>query len=283
MTDPTAQLRELAKQTSGPIGSTLLTIETPALRDLASSLQIGQRDLQIAALEASIVPERYRRNLGTVGLDGQLALLRSTVGIVGVGGLGGWVAEGLARMGVGHLILIDSDTFEDNNLNRQLFCTEATLGLPKVEAARRRIEQVNSATRVVAHQTRVAHPDQMAALLRGSAVIVDALDSLPTRIELQRAAALLDVPLVHGAIAGYVGQVMTIYPGDPGLVGLYGSGPVPEHGIEEQWGNPSATPMMIAAWQIHEVVKVITARGQTLRRRMLFMDAETGSVDSLEI
>ena len=124
---------------------------------------------------------------------------------------------------------------------------------------------------------------QMVQLLRGADVLVDALDALPVRLALQRAAQKLDVPLGHGAIAGYVGQVMTILPGDWGLQGLYGSGEIPERGIEVQWGNPAATPMMVAAWQIQEVVKLLAGRGEPLRDRLLFMDSEAATVDILQM
>jgi len=148
--------------------------------------------------------------------------------------------------------------------------------------ARQRVAEINSAVDVVAHTLRVDE-EQMVRLLQGSNVLVDALDALPTRLELQRAARRLGVPMVHGAIAGYVGQVMTILPEDAGLFGLYGSEHVPEHGIEAQWGNPAATPMMVAAWQVQEVVKLLTGRGEPLRHRLLFMDGEIGAVDLLQV
>jgi molybdopterin/thiamine biosynthesis adenylyltransferase len=249
---------------------------------VAREAALSVRDVEIAAVQAHILPERYQRSLGTVGWEGQLALLRAMVGIVGAGGLGGWIIEGLARMGVGRLIVIDGDVVEESNLNRQALATERNLGQPKAHAARERVAEVNAAVEVIAHCLRVDEP-QMVQLLRGADVLVDALDALPTRLALQRAASALGRPLVHGAIAGFVGQVMTILPGDPGLTGIYGEGQVPEHGMETQWGNPAATPMMVAAWQVQEVVKLLTARGEPLRRRMLFMDSEGGSIDVLQV
>jgi molybdopterin/thiamine biosynthesis adenylyltransferase len=252
------------------------------MREVASEMGLSRREVEIAAMREHLLPTRYARNLGTVGWEGQIALLQSTVGIVGAGGLGGWVIEGLARMGVGRLIIIDGDVFEENNLNRQAFCVERNLGHSKVKAARQRVAEVNAAVEVVTHQARVDEP-QMVELLRGADVLVDALDALPTRLALQRAARELSVPLVHGAIAGFVGQVMTILPDDPGLLGLYGRDRVPEHGIEALWGNPAATPMMVAAWQIQEVVKLLTDRGEPLRHRMVFMDSEIGAIDILQV
>jgi len=277
------RLRALAVETTDARGEQFWVISSARIGEAAGKMGLSRREAEIAALRERVLPGRYVRSLGTVGWEGQIALLQSTVGIVGAGGLGGWIIEGLARMGVGRLIIVDSDVYEENNLNRQAFCMEGNLGQPKVEAARQRVAEVNAAVEVVTHQVRVDEPQEMVELLRGADVLVDALDALPTRLALQQAARELSVPLVHGAIAGYVGQVMTIFPDDPGLLGLYGEGPVPEHGIEVQWGNPAATPMMVAAWQIQEVIKLLTGRGELLRRRMLFMDSEIGAIDILQV
>ena len=110
-------------------------------------------------------------------------------------------------------------------------------------------------------------------LLAGVDVVVDALDRLPIRLTLQCTAARLDLPMVHGAIAGTMGQVMTILPGDPGLRALYGEGPVPDQGAEAELGTPAPSPMMVAAWQVHETVKLLVGKGELLRGRMLLMDA----------
>ena len=277
------RLRAVAVEREDAQGEKYWVTLSSAVQEIATEMALPRRDVEIAALRARVLPERYARSLGSVGWKGQIALLQSIVGIVGVGGLGGWIVEGLARMGVGRMILIDNDVFEENNLNRQAFCREANMGQPKVEAARQRVAEVNGAVEVETHQVRVTSPTMMVELLRGADVLVDALDALPTRLALQRAAQQLAVPLVHGAIAGYVGQVMTIFPEDRGLTALYGEGPVPERGIEVQWGNPAATPMMIAAWQIQEVVKLVAGRGEPLRHRMLFMDSEIAAINILEI
>ena len=98
------------------------------VRELASETACSIRDVELAALRGGIAPWRYVRNLGTIGLDGQAKLLQSAVSVVGLGGLGGYVTEALARMGVGRLVLIDGDVFEEHNLNRQLLSGESVLG-----------------------------------------------------------------------------------------------------------------------------------------------------------
>ena len=277
------RLQELAGEDTEVCKERCRVIDLASLNQFAAEYGLTRRQAEIAALRERVLPARYMRNLGTVGFDGQIALLEATVGVVGAGGLGGWIIEGLARMGVGRLFVVDSDVFGENNLNRQAICREDNLGQPKVEAAKQRVAAVNAAVEVIAHQVRLNGPQMMAKLLSGCDVLVDALDSLATRLDLQRAARELQVPLVHGAIAGYVGQVMTIFPDDDGLLGLYGEREVPQHGIEVQWGNPAATPMMVASWQIAEVVKLLARRGEPLRCRMLFMDSEGGTVDLLQV
>jgi len=241
------------------------------------------REVELAALESGVVPARYGRNMGTIGPEGQAALLRATVGVVGLGGLGGYVVEVLARMGVGTLILIDDDVFEDHNLNRQLLGTLRTLGIEKAQAACQRVAQVNAAVEPICHALRLTE-DNLPELLGRADVVVDALDRLPMRLVLQDGLRELGIPLVHGSIAGFLGQVTTIFPEDPGLHALYGDGEgLPEQGLESDLGTPAATPMAVAAWEAQEVVKLITGRGELLRNRLLVLDMESGSTRVLQL
>lgn len=253
-------------------------ISLEQVKSLSRESDCALKEVELAALEARVLPRRYLRNLGTVGWDGQARLLRSTVAVVGLGGLGGYVVEALARIGVGRLVLIDGDAFVEHNLNRQMFATEANLGLSKVEAAGLRVAAINSAVEVVSHAVE-ATAENLPWLLDGSDVVVDALDRLPTRIMLQEATQKQDIPLVHGAIGGMIGQVMTIFPGDEGLYALYGRGEVPEQGIEVELGCPTATPMMVASWQAQEVMKILVGIGEPLRHRLLLIDAGSGTID----
>lgn len=249
---------------------------------IADELGLSRLQVEIAAVGRHILPERYLRSLGTVGWDGQKKLLEATVAIIGAGGLGGWIIEGLARMGVGSLRIVDGDVFEENNLNRQALCTERSLGESKTGNALRRVAEINGAVEMHIHQT-WAKRENLPELLATATVVVDALDTLPARLLLQDVSQNLGIPLVHGAIGGYIGQVMTIFPEDTGLHALYGRGPVPERGLETQWGNPAATPMMTAAWQIQETVKIITGQGSLLRNRLLLMDAQAGECQLLRL
>jgi molybdopterin/thiamine biosynthesis adenylyltransferase len=175
-------------------------------------------------------------------------------------------------MGVGCLILIDGDCFEEHNLNRQLLSREGNLGLKKIRAAYQRVADVNGAVKTICHGEFLTQ-DNLPRLLRDADVVVDALDRLPTRLVLQDGAQELGIPMVHGSIGGFLGQVMTVFPGDPGLHALYGDGDaLPERGLEVELGTPAATPMAVAAWEAQEVIKILTGRGDLLRGQLLLLD-----------
>ena len=113
---------------------------------------------------------------------------------------------------------------------------------------------------------------------------MDGLDSLPTRLLVAKACNELKIPFVHGAIAGFSGQVMTIYPDDKGLPAVYG----PDmdraaYGLETLTGNPPATAAIIAAWEVQEAVKIITGVGRPIRDRLLFLDFAEGSFEEIPL
>jgi molybdopterin/thiamine biosynthesis adenylyltransferase len=257
-------------------------IDLASLERIAQEHGLARRETEAALLEMGILPRRYLRNWGTLGLDGQRALFRSCVAVIGLGGLGGYVVECLARLGVGRLVLVDGDVFLDHNLNRQVLSCEGNLGRAKAEVAAERVGAINPAVEVVAY-AEYATRESLPGMLSGTDVVIDALDRLPTRLVLQDAAARLGVPMVHGAIAGMMGQVMTILPGDGGLRLLYGEGELPEQGAEAQLGTPAPTPMMIAALQVQEAVKLLTGQGELLRRRTMFVDGLCAEIRILRL
>ena len=165
--------------------------------------------------------QRYARNASSISEAETEQLRNKRVAVVGLGGLGGYVTELLARVGVGAILGFDDDTVSESNLNRQLFATEEGVGRPKAEEAARRIAAVNSQTAFTAHRVRVTEENAVSCL-RGCDAVVDCCDSIETRLVLERAAETLGVPLVHGAIAGWYGQVGVCFPGDRLLSACYG-------------------------------------------------------------
>ena len=219
------------------------------------------------AIEAGLFPVRYRRNRQTLSSADQLVLLRSRVAVVGCGGLGGYAIEELARLGVGSLTVIDPDVFEEHNLNRQILASAEVLGLPKAEVAARRVADVNPAVTVVplvAAFSKTEAPGQIG----GVDVVVDALDDIQARLELAEACEDLSLPLVHGSIAGWYGQVTTQMPGTKTLSNMYGRCRE-AIGIERELGNPSFTPAVVASLQAAEACKVLLGKGRPLVGRVL--------------
>jgi len=280
--DSTSSTPSLARavEARAEVSGELRVLSLGAEREVALAHGISRRAVQVAALDLGILPSRYLRNLGTVGLGGQRRLLLARVVVVGAGGLGGYVVEGLARMGIGRIHVVDGDVFQDHNLNRQLLCTEEDIGRSKAEVARERVARVNGAVEVVPHVC-FLEDGNADDLLFDADVAVDALDSVPTRLLLQEAAARRGIPLVHGAIAGYFAQVTTVLPGDLGLLRLYRRD-APPRGVETKLGNPAATPMLCAGLEVHEAVKCLLGAGTLLRDRLLVVDAVEGAAEVVE-
>ena len=255
-----------------------------AVQEIGASCSLSVKEVEIAALEAAVIPQRYARSLGSVGGPaGQIQLLRSRVAVLGLGGLGGLVAELLARMGVGTLVLVDGDCFSDSNLNRQIMATEAALGVQKATAAAARIAEVNTSVDSVIFP-QFATPGNLEGMLGGCDVAVDCLDNISSRFMLEECCRNLEIPFVHGAIAQFYGQVAVIYPGDPGLEAIYGPRDgAKERGIETELGNPATTPALVASLQAQEALKILLKKGQLLRECLLFIDTLQGSFETIQL
>jgi molybdopterin-synthase adenylyltransferase len=236
-------------------------------------------EVEGAALALGIMPERYRRNMATISTDQQGQLLKSTVAVIGCGGLGGYLIEELARVGVGAIRAVDPDVFEEHNLNRQILATIPFLGRPKVEAAKARVADINPATEVIPLNVALT-ADNGRELLSGVDVAADALDSVDSRLILSALCAEMGISLVHGSIAGWYGQVLTQPKGEYTLERIFERARGAK-GIEVELGNPAFTPAVIASLQVAEVVKVLLGEGTPLTGRMLFIDLLTMKIDEV--
>lgn len=218
-------------------------------------------------MENKLQNRRYQRNFKLLTIEEQLKLESSTVAIVGCGGIGGYLAEEFARLGVGHLILIDGDRIEESNLNRQLFALEENLGELKVEAAQNRLFKVNSSIKVDTYAQWFTDATG-AFMLKGVNLVCDALDNGQTRVELERVCHDINIPLVLAAIGGWYGLLGVSFPGDFIAPKLFKK----EKGIEEQLGNPAFAPAVIASLAAAEAVKVLIGKSTTLRNVFLYID-----------
>ncbi len=234
-------------------------------------------------MDEAHIDQRYERNFETITPSEQSVLERSSVCIAGLGGLGGAVMEMLARTGVGRIKGIDGDRFERSNLNRQLFSSEDAIGKPKAAVAADRIRTVNSRITVTCEKVMLTHGN-IRSLITGFHVVLDCLDAINTRFMLQEAAADLEIPVVSGAVAGTVGQVTVIFPGDGGYELIYGrDGREKEGGIEKRLGTLSYCAMFTAAVQASECVKVLLQKDHTLQNRLLIADLATNSFETVDL
>jgi molybdopterin/thiamine biosynthesis adenylyltransferase len=220
--------------------------------------------------------------LPELGAAGQARLRGARVLVVGCGGLGAPVIQYLAAAGVGHLTLVDDDTVEPSNLNRQVLFGEADVGRRKAERAAEVVRALDGDIEVVARVERLAGPAIRRAVA-GFDVIVDATDGMPTKFLLNDSCVLEDRPLVHGAATGFAGQVLVI-PGrrGPCLRCLF-EGPPPRGSVPtcREAGILGAVTGVIGSFMAAEVIKVLVAHPQALRGRFLAVDVLMPAVRAL--
>lgn len=277
------ELEKIKEEAINSSGKKYYSISVKQVNEIAGKFQTKSREIEISALQNNIIPERYQRNLGVISPSEQAKLLQSKVAIIGAGGLGGTVLELLTRMGIGKLIIADKDIIVDSNLNRQILSTETNLEQNKTEVAVKRVKEINSSVEIIGHSVFI-NSDNVEKIIEGAEVLVDALDNLPSRFVLQKACRVLKIPLVHGAIAGFNGQLTTIFPEDKGLELIYGfKKNLPEHGSEVTLGAPTVTPAIIASLEAQEVIKILLKRGKLFRNRLLYLDIEEGTIEILNL
>ncbi|MFP4213010.1 MAG: HesA/MoeB/ThiF family protein [Desulfohalobiaceae bacterium] len=224
---------------------------------------------EIRALELGIVPVKYLRNMQGFSLQEQLKLLRSRLAMVGLGGLGGVLLELLSRLGVGRIKAADGDVFAEHNLNRQLLCSTDNLGRSKAEAAQARCRQVNPAVELETVPGFLQEEDYP-EFLQGQDLVLDALGGLQVRRILQNQAGNAGLVLVSGALAGEMGYVSTVSPGDPGLLPfLQGAA-----GAEEDLGCLPHAVFAVASAQCAEAAHILCGRKAQLRGGVALLDLE---------
>jgi molybdopterin/thiamine biosynthesis adenylyltransferase len=224
--------------------------------------------------------ERYLRQLSIDGFGerAQEKLANARVFIAGAGGLGCSTSLYLAAAGIGRMRIADQGEIELSNLNRQVLYAEREIGEQKVAALARRIEGLNGSVHVEPLHLTLTE-ENLSSLTEGCDLIIDALDNLPTRFMINKSAIRLGIPIIHGAVLGFFGQLMTIVPGEtPCLKCLYGekvlSGVNPVIGV---------APGVIGILQATEAIKVLTGLGRQLRGVLLLFDGLQMSFTELEI
>ena len=203
---------------------------------------------------------RYSRHLliPEIGEEGQLKLLDSKILLIGAGGLGSPASLYLAAAGVGHLGIIDADIVDESNLQRQIAHSLNTLGTPKVDSAKRAIEALNPDVEVTTYRERLTSENIDRILDDGWDIIVDGADNFPTRYLVNDASVWRGIPVVHGSIYRFEGQVTVFKPGDgPCYRCLYPSPPPPELAPScAEGGVLGVLPGIVGTLQTNEALKL---------------------------
>jgi adenylyltransferase/sulfurtransferase len=213
--------------------------------------------------------QRYDRQIMIPGLgeSGQEKLKKARVVIAGSGGLGSPIALYLTAAGVGTLRIIDNDIVELSNLNRQILHWDKDIGKEKAKSAYDKLTQLNKNVTIETIDATIDETN-VYDLTAGFDVIIDAMDNLPTRYLLNKAAIEHKMPFVHGAVSGLEGRAMTVIPGESACIRcIY-------HGTPPKIKFPvlGTTPGIIGAIQATEVIKYLTGIGTLLTNRLLIYD-----------
>lgn len=210
---------------------------------------------EIEGLTSGKVPGWFQRNMGTAGVAGQIQLLKSRVLVLGLGGLGGHVTEQLARMGVGEIIGVDPDVFDESNLNRQILSRRENLGVPKARVAKERVHQINPALTFRGY--RMKHNEIPEALWAEADIVFDCLDNVPDRLHLADLCGDADKLLIHGAIAGWYGQAAVVKPHGNLLHQIYPDALDVDHTLEQEFGTPAFTAAFVASFMVSLGIKAM--------------------------
>jgi sulfur-carrier protein adenylyltransferase/sulfurtransferase len=241
-------------------------------------------------LSAGLDPQRrarYSRHLliPEVGEQGQLKLLDSKVLLIGAGGLGSPASLYLAAAGVGRIGIVDADVVDESNLQRQIVHSTERLGEPKVHSAKRTVEALNPDVEVVAYEERLTSENVERILADGWDVIVDGADNFPTRYLVNDASVWHGIPVVHGSIYRFEGQVTVFKPHEgPCYRCLFPTPPPPELAPScAEGGVLGVLPGIIGSLQANEALKLALGIGEPLVGRLLLFDALSAEFNEVKL
>ena len=221
--------------------------------------------------------ERYSKNLGALTEQEIETLHSKRVCVVGCGGIGGYIVELFARLGIGTLTVVDGDSFAVSNLNRQLLSVEALIGHSKADAAHDRVRAVNSQVLLKTVPSFLTK-ENADGILQNHDIVIDALDNIPSRRILADACGRLGLTLVHGAISGWRAQIAVIAPNCRAFDFIY-----PEEQVAFPQSSLSFTPALAAAIQTAEAVKVLLNREVSLDSKLLIVDLLTQEYNTVKL
>ena len=231
--------------------------------------------------------ERYSRHLliPEIGEHGQARLLETSILLIGAGGLGSPSALYLAAAGVGRLGIVDDDVVDASNLQRQVLHSTAELGRSKAQSAKQALEELNPDVDVVTYDERLTSENVDRILGDGWNLVVDGADNFPTRYLLNDASVWHDLPVVHGSIFRFEGQVTVFKPHEgPCYRCLFPQPPPPELAPScAEGGVLGVLPGVIGSLQANEALKLTLGIGEPAIGRLLLFDALSARLDEVKV
>lgn len=230
---------------------------------------------------------RYSRHilLDEIGIEGQGKLLAAHALIIGAGGLGSPAAYYLASAGVGKITLVDNDTVDLTNLQRQILHTTERVGQPKAQSGKQTLTQINPDIEIVALTER-AQDERLSELVRGATVVLDCSDNFATRHAVNQACVAGKVPLVSGAAIQFDGQISVFDPrraDAPCYACLFPPDQPFEEALCSTMGVFAPLVGIIGAMQAAEALKLVAGIGESLAGRLLLLDARSMEWTSIKI
>jgi len=233
--------------------------------------------------QVKIMPRRYEgmayweivsRQIGIVTKSVQERFRDAKITVIGCGGIGGATTEMLVRMGVGDLTIIDKDTFDVSNINRQLMSSFYSVGKSKVNTTYGILKSINPFVNITSFEEEL-NEDNVQKIVEGSDIVIDALDNLVTRIILSRYAYESEIPFVHGAIHGTMGQVSVFTKDTPTYEELFKLPSLGQELTEEVIAKVKEigaevppvigpVPNIVGCLQAFEAFKLITLQGDSI-------------------
>jgi molybdopterin/thiamine biosynthesis adenylyltransferase len=199
--------------------------------------------------------------------------VKSKVLIIGLGGLGGYIVNGLVRLGVHNLTLVDFDSFDESNLNRQLFSKRNNIGHSKVDVTKKEIYLINPKCEVTSINKRIQ--DIEFEKFGNYDYIIDAVDNIESKIYISKLGTKLNIPVLHGACAGWYGQVGWMLPNCYLISDLYEN---KQFGMEKELSNPPFAPAFIGAVMVSEFLKMSLNSDTLVYNELILVDLYNNTI-----
>jgi Dinucleotide-utilizing enzymes involved in molybdopterin and thiamine biosynthesis family 2 len=229
---------------------------------------------------------RYSRQivLKDIGLDGQEMLLKTKVTVAGVGGLGSMVSSLLARIGFGTIHIIDRDVVSLSDLHRQILYDEGDVGVPKVYAAEKKLKQINSKVNIYSHALSVNNFNMIKGIINDSDIIIDGLDNMRARYNLNFMAVTLGKPYVFASAIENYGNLSSIVPGKtPCLNEFYGDFKDRELPTCATTGVNPAIVTSIASLEVNEAINLVLKGSSPFFGKLALLDLSAGSLETVDL